>query len=330
MDSRDAAGWVPSPGKSFRILVLIALIAMAGYAAIAIWSGLGGVIDATAKVGAGGMLSLLGLSCIGYAIRFFRWRMYLGSMGYRVPILAGMRIYIAGFALTATPGKVGETLRSVLLKPMGVPYTQSLAAMLSERMSDISVIVMFALVGLGTFPQARNIVLPGLIIILILYSATLSATLLQAAKAWCERGTGLRAGLAKIFNLLLAARHCNTWRIWPIATLLGVAAWSCEILAFSLLLDWMGAAASPGLAIFTYATSTLAGALSFLPGGLGSAEVAMTSLLVSAGLNMSLAVAATIIIRLVTLWFAVALGVIATIWHGNLATPTGLERSKPP
>jgi uncharacterized protein (TIRG00374 family) len=55
----------------------------------------------------------------------------------------------------------------------------------------------------------------------------------------------------------------------------------------------------------------LAGALSFMPGGLGGAEVVMAGLLIVAGMAESQAIAATVIIRLSTLWFAVALGAIA-------------------
>ena len=40
-----------------------------------------------------------------------------------------LKIYLAGFALTTTPGKAAR-LRGVLLKPLGVPHSHSLAAFL--------------------------------------------------------------------------------------------------------------------------------------------------------------------------------------------------------
>ena len=60
-----------------------------------------------------------------------------------------------------------------------------------------------------------------------------------------------------------------------------------------------------------YALAMLAGALSFLPGGLGGAEAVMVAALTLKGVDQPSAVAATIIIRLATLWFAVALGLLA-------------------
>jgi uncharacterized protein (TIRG00374 family) len=59
-----------------------------------------------------------------------------------------------------------------------------------------------------------------------------------------------------------------------------------------------------------YASTTIVGALSFLPGGLGVTEGAMTMLLVrgAVGLDGAAAFDATLLTRLATLWFAVLLG----------------------
>ena len=77
------------------------------------------------------------------------------------------------------------------------------------------------------------------------------------------------------------------------------------------MLEWLGADISFSFAIFVYAISMLAGALSFLPGGLGGAEAIMISLLVLKGMAMPAAIAATVFIRLATLWFAVLIGLLA-------------------
>ena len=60
------------------------------------------------------------------------------------------------------------------------------------------------------------------------------------------------------------------------------------------------------VAIFIFAT--LAGGLTGAPGGLGGAEAAMVALLVGFGTPLEIALPATLIIRLTTLWFAIAIG----------------------
>jgi len=53
------------------------------------------------------------------------------------------------------------------------------------------------------------------------------------------------------------------------------------------------------------------GALSFLPGGLGSTEATMVGLLATQGVALPVAVVATGVVRVTTLWFAICLGLIA-------------------
>jgi uncharacterized protein (TIRG00374 family) len=99
--------------------------------------------------------------------------------------------------------------------------------------------------------------------------------------------------------------------VLAIATALSLVAWGAEAFAFHLMLDWLGLQVDVAFAVFVYAAAMLAGALSFLPGGLGGAEATMVSLLLWLGQPQAPAVAATVLIRLTTLWFAVVLGLLA-------------------
>jgi uncharacterized protein (TIRG00374 family) len=67
-------------------------------------------------------------------------------------------------------------------------------------------------------------------------------------------------------------------------------------------------------AIGIYGISMLAGAISFLPGGLGGAEAAMMALLTAGGATIATAALATVICRVVTLWFAVFIGVVVSVF----------------
>jgi len=97
----------------------------------------------------------------------------------------------------------------------------------------------------------------------------------------------------------------------PIGLVAGVIAWGAEGFGLYLVLDAMGAGIDPAPAIAVYSIAVLAGALAFLPGGLGSTEAMMILLLSALGADSATAVAATLVCRIVTLWFAVGLGAIA-------------------
>jgi uncharacterized membrane protein YbhN (UPF0104 family) len=56
------------------------------------------------------------------------------------------------------------------------------------------------------------------------------------------------------------------------------------------------------------------GALSFLPAGLGGMESLFAALLFAQGVNLDHAVEIVVITRVLTLWFAVAIGALALVY----------------
>jgi len=95
--------------------------------------------------------------------------------------------------------------------------------------------------------------------------------------------------------------------------LLGGLPWIGEGVAMYVLFDALGAEAiALHEAILIHAAATLFGAVTFLPGGLGGHEAASVSLSLLYGATQAQAVVATVMIRLLTLWFAVGLGITFT------------------
>lgn len=309
-------------GWRLRALILSIGVATIGYLAFSLWGGWTEVVSAFVQIGLLGTLIALTMSLVNYGLRFVRWQLYLTQLGHRVAWLPNLRIYLSGFALTTTPGKAGEVFRGVLLKQHRVPFPATFAAFISERLSDLVAIVLLTLVGLSQYPQARGIVLVGVLGIVTLLAGLSSQTLLVKLHAWASIRQGkLMALVAHTSDMLGEARRCHRPALLGIATVISIVAWGAEALAFYWVLNWLGADISLTFAIFVYAFSMLVGALSFLPGGLGSAEAVMVSMLVLKGMAMPDAVAATVFIRLATLWFAVMIGLVALLLSRNGETP---------
>ena len=301
----------PAPAGAWQIRALVwsAGLCALGYLGFALWGGWREVGQAIRQVGAPGIGLALALALLNYGLRFVRWQLYLARLGHPGPWRPSLRIYLAGFALTTTPGKVGEALRGVLLQRWGVPYPHSFAAFFSERLSDLVAIVLLALLGLSTHASARPLVISGLVLSLLGLAVLANGRWTQALLDRVhETGSRARRGLRHLLTVLVEARHCHAPGVLAQASLLALVAWSAEAWAFHLILHRMGADTPLVFAVFVYAVSMLAGALSFTPGGLGSAEAVMVGLLVWQGVDASDAVAATLVIRLATLWFAVGLG----------------------
>ena len=270
-------------GLRYRAVVWSVLLAATGYLGFALWNGWSGVTTAVAKVGLPGVVVALLLSLVNYGLRFIRWQMYLSAMGHPVPWRSGLKIYLAGFALTTTPGKAGEALRAVLLKSWGVPYPKSLAAFFSERLSDLLAVVALTLLGATHFPSAQPLILAGLLALAAIFAILSSGRLLQTMHAAVRGKSRLPTTIGHLIEILLEARRCQSPALLSAATGLSLVAWAAEAWAFHLLLQWMGLQISLPLAAFTYAISMLAGALSFMPGGLGGTEAVMMGLLLAAG-----------------------------------------------
>ncbi len=303
-----------------KLYALIGSIAAAalGYLAFSLWGGWREVLAAFGAVGVSGMLIALALSLVNYSLRFVRWQLYLSALGHSMPTVPSGLIYIAGFALTTTPGKAGEMLRGVFLKVRDMPYTHSTAAFLSERLSDLVAIVLLSLVGIFLYPQGSITVMVGVIgvgIGLLLLSR--KNWLMALAERVFQRTGRIARNAHHLLVLLVEACCCHTPRLLLSATVLSLVAWSAEAYAFHLVLHWMGIKVSIPFAFSVYALAMLAGAISFLPGGLGGAEAVMVGLLIWAGMPEAQAVAATVIIRFATLWFAVALGVLVLLLGGR-------------
>lgn len=286
------------------ILSVLAYLIWAGAADIdAVWS-------SAARVGWAGFGLVLALSLVNYALRFVRWQSYLGVLGQSVPVAQSARYYIAGFALTTTPGKAGEAIRSLLLKRYSVPYSASLAALFAERLTDIASVVIIAAGGIAAFPRFRWIAVLMAVVALVVLVLTRSSVLRDAIADWAgrRRHARLRALSQHGTMLLEAASKLLAYRYLAGGIVLGIVAWGAEALAFAYIVHAIGYSLPIAVVAAVYALSMLAGAVSFMPGGLGGAEAAMGVMLYALGLAAPDIVSATLICRISTLWFAVVLG----------------------
>ena len=297
------------PNVPLRAVFWSIACAALGYLGLSLWAGWREVLAAVAAVGPGVLLGLLALSLTNYLLRFVRWSRYLALLDASVPWRVNLAAYFAGFALTTSPGKLGEMLRSVLLKPHGVPSPASVAAFFAERASDLLAILVLTAIGLWAYAPARPVVGLALLAIVALLLLAQWTELIAAIDRWAAARTSRWARLVvQLCEIVLHFRRCFSLSAMSMGLTLGVFAWLAEGVGFWWLLDALGHPLPPTTAIFIYAFAMLVGGLSFLPGGLGSSEAVMVALLVLHGLPQPLAVSATLICRLATLWFAVVLG----------------------
>lgn len=260
----------------------------------------------------------LGLAVGNYTLRFMRWQLYLRDREITVPTRTSALVFVAGFSMAVTPGKLGELVKSYLLRQLaGIPVARSASIVIAERVSDLLALLLLAGLGVAAYGIAIEVAIATAVVLAIAFVFLLWRRLGHAAVELItrpQRLARLRRPLLETYDGLaqLGRPAALTW-----STVLGAAAWACEGFGFAIIVDaFPGAHVAVGLAVFIYAATTIAGALSFLPGGLGVTEGAMTLLLVenAVGVDRGTATAATILTRLATLWFAVVIGMVAMGW----------------
>jgi uncharacterized membrane protein YbhN (UPF0104 family) len=238
----------------------------------------------------------LGLTALNYLLRFWRWQRYLVRLAIAVPTGRSFAIFVAGLSATITPAKLGEVLKCVLLKRgFDVPVRRSVPIVLAERVTDATGVVVLALAaGAGTERWP----------LIALAVGGVAATIVVVRSSLPERFAGLGEAPE-------AARALLETRLLIGMTALSAVSWFFECLAAYVCVRGLRLDLSLADTVIVFSLGSLAGALSFLPGGLGVAETSMTGLIQVLGdASKAAAVACTVLIRLATLWFAVALGLV--------------------
>lgn len=246
------------------------------------------------------------LSLSSYLLRFIRWHSFIVALGYNVPGIRNFEIYLAAFAFTLTPGKIGETVRSVYLYRYGVSYPHSIGAFISERFLDLIAVGVLASLIIFIFPQYQfwllGIIALFIAIVFLLRSRLLSLIINQLVK-----------GSLKIYviqSISAVTFLLSKYRLVGGVTL-SLMAWTMQGISLYLIVNALNYDLPIVNIIAIYCLSILAGAASSIPGGLGATEVAMTLLLSAVGVGQSDAIIASVISRGLTLWFAVGIGAVA-------------------
>ncbi len=262
---------------------------------------------------------ILLFSVFNYALRFFKWDFYLSKLDVLLPKMDSLSVFMAGLLMSVTPGKIGEVLKAHLVKRLnGTPMSVTAPIIVAERLTDFISLLIISSVGVFAFQYGARVLIISSALTLILLVAVGSRRIALPLIAIFERIPIISRMGGKMKVAYESTYIMVTFRnlLWPIV--LSVAAWSCECFGLYLTLIAFDVLPSTLGTFFIYAFSTLIGAITMLPGGIGTTEGSMACLLiVLLSLPRHIAAASTLIIRICTLWFAVALGAIVLLLNRN-------------
>ncbi len=324
---RSASGM----GKRLVAGVLFGILV---YAGIVMWLDAGAILDALRDFAWWTFPAACALAFGNYLLRFIKWERYRKLLGIELETRTSFVIYLAGFSMGVTPGKMGEVFKSWLIKRVnGTPIHVSAPIVVAERLTDLfGFLILVAIGGLVSAPQYAPVFAATFALCVAAVflcgspKAAAVATRVVRKLPMGERLAPRLEGAFESARVLLAPREV----IGP--TLLSAVSWGLECLAFLLIAGSLapeGVEITLSFALFAYSLSAIAGAVAIIfPGGIGITEGLLGTLtrqtyqpgLEAAGMAVgaaqaaarSKAAGAVLLTRFATLWFGVIVGLVAT------------------
>ena len=262
------------------------------------------------------------LSLVSFGVRAIRWQYYLFLVGAKVPLGESALIFLAGFAMSITPAKMGEVLKSLMLKESrDIPVAVSAPIVLAERVTDLAGLLVLGGIGLLGLPSmlpAAVLTFACVLLLFLLFVSERVGMWIIARLAWARPIERFRDKLEAAYLMLVRILRV---RSFIVALALSVLAWGLHCLCIAVLSWGMHPEVSLSSALIAYSAPLLAGTLALVPGGLGITEASMAGTLrvLSGGaMSISVASALTILVRLVTFWLAIFLGFVALlVWQAR-------------
>ena len=311
--------------------VLIVIVAVIGlYAAFLIASDVNTIFDKISYFKIEFIPIILLLITSGWFTLFFRWHLLLRNAKIFIPIKDSFLILTSGFALTIIPGKVGELVKSQLLKTkFGIARSKTIPIVILEQFYTAIGIVTLSFLGIWYFELGVYVLgffTAGLVFAFLLLSSRKTfnkiVSLLGRRKFTMKfveplssSYDGVKNGIRGPISLFASGLSILFWMIEAISIYFILLAFGVETIEFLTIVS-------------TYTTSIMLGILSFLPLGIGVVEGSLASFFTMHGIDISLSLTIVVVIRLFTRWYGVSFGFIALKLSGGLTNDQKPSDSK--
>ena len=247
-----------------------------------------------------------------WGVLFLRWNLLLKNSDVNIPLRDNFMIFISGFALGVTPGKVGELIKSQLLKnKFNISRSKTAPLVIVERFYDFFAIAIISLFGILVFEYSIyifTILSVGISIFLIITS---SEKLFLKFLKKIEKIKFLKNFSNELPKSFTIIQKSTRGKIFPLSIILSVTFWFLDsIIAYLTLLSFGINVIDYFVLMSIYTSSIILGVISFLPLGIGVVVGSLVGFLSLNGIEFHLATAVVVFIRFFTRWIGVMAGFI--------------------
>ena len=256
-----------------------------------------------------------------WGVLFLRWNLLLKNSAIDIPLKDNFIIFISGFALGVTPGKVGELIKAQLLKnKFNIPRSKTAPLVIVERFYDFFAIAIISLFGILVFEYSIYIFTILAVGIIIFLTITSSEKLFLKFLQKIEKIKFLRNFSSELPKSFTIIQKSTRGKILPLSIILSVIFWILDsIIAYLTLLSFGIDIIDYFVLMSIYTSSIILGVISFLPLGIGVVEGSLVGFLSLNGIEFPLATAIVVFIRFFTRWIGVMAGFLGLKFSNNLS-----------
>ena len=265
---------------------------------------------------------ILLLVSISWTPLLVRWQILLKKNNINIPIKKSFLLFLGGMSMTITPGHVGELIKSQLIKTIyNIPRTKTAPIIFVEKFYDLTGAIIASIIGIIILGMDASLILISIsilivIIFLIYYRPIFEFILKRVTKT--KFFSKYSENISDSYEIV---RNSTTPQISSISFGLSVLYWIIISVAVHFILLSFGIESISVLkTISIYSSSVIIGAISFIPGGLGITEGSLIGLFSLEGIDISLALILSVMIRILTMWYSVSIGFICLKFTGGLSS----------
>ena len=303
-----------------KIIIIVILVACL-YAAFLIASDVSKISEKISSFKIEFLPIIILLVTSSWFILFARWHLLLKNSKIFIPKKDNLVIFFSSFALAVIPGKMGDLIKSQLLKTkFGIPRSRTVPIVMLEQLYTIIGLVFLSFFGIWYFELGTYVI--GFFTALLIFVFILISSRKTFNKMVSLLGKWKYT--SKFFEpSSLSYDTIKTSIRGPIvfyASALTAVFWLIETIVVYFVLLSFGIDSIEFLKVIPiYTTSLMLGFLSFLPMGVGVVEGSLASFFSLHGIDISLSLTLVVIIRLFTRWYGVIVGFFALKFSGGLS-----------
>ena len=250
-----------------------------------------------------------------------KWHFLLKNSEINIPLSKTIAIFFSGSAFEITPGQIGILIKSQLLKTSSnISRTKTVPIVIVEKIYDLIGAILASVIGIIILGMEFYLIIIAISVLVFIFFFMYHR---RSSELFFNRMTKLKLfskyveNISEFYDII---KKSTSVKASVICILLALTYWFMisaaayyTLIAFDInILDYLKI-----LAIYT--TSTLLGAISFIPGGIGITEGSIAGLLTLNGLDISTALILSVMIRVLTLWYTVCVGFIALKFTGGFS-----------